>query len=402
MHSSPTRAIAPAERTHGVTYAVRDILLVADEAKAKGLDLLYLNIGDPLKFDFATPKHIIDAAYKAMLRGETGYSPSSGTGEAIAAIKRTAANSGIKNIGEIFVTTGVSEAIDLCLTALLNDGDDLLIPSPGYPLYSAILARLGIAKNEYYLDEDNAFEPDVADIAAKVTPRTRGIVLINPNNPTGSVASEKTLRGIIDIARKHNLVIFSDEIYDKLVYDDEKQHISIASLADDVPFVTFNGLSKSYMAPGFRIGWGIMSGDLPALKNYADAVLKLTRARLSANHPLQACIAPALEGDQSHLKEVNAKIKRRCAITVDMLNAIDGVSCVAPSGTFYAFPKLDIEVPDEEFVKTVVRETGVVIVHGSGFGQKPGTRHFRTVFLPNEAQLERAYDLIGKLVKRFR
>jgi alanine-synthesizing transaminase len=204
------------------------------------------------------------------------------------------------------------------------------------------------------------------------------------------VCDEKTLRGVIDLALRHNLVIFADEIYDKLILDGGK-HTSIASINRDVSVITFNGLSKSYLAPGFRIGWGIVSGRETVLKSYLEAINKILRARLCANHPIQYAIQPALEGDQSHLIEVNAKLTRRRDVTVERLNSIPGISCVKPRGAFYAFPRLHIDEDDNIFVHGLIRETGVVVVHGSGFGQVPGTRHFRVVFLPNEAILEQAF-----------
>ncbi|HHI97357.1 MAG TPA: aminotransferase class I/II-fold pyridoxal phosphate-dependent enzyme, partial [Thermodesulfatator atlanticus] len=237
--------------------------------------------------------------------------------------------------------------------------------------------------------------------AAKVNEKTRAIVIINPNNPTGAVYSEETLRGIVEIAKRHQLVILSDEIYDKLVFDGQK-HISIASLDPEVPMVTFNGLSKCYLAPGFRIGWGIVSGPWEVVKDFVEAIHKLARARLSTSHPKQYAIPVALNGNQNHLDEVISKLRRRRDLTVTMLNDIPGISCVRPEGAFYAFPRIDIPgVSDRDFVKELISETGVVVVHGSGFGQKPGTAHFRVVFLPPEDVLERAYERIKKFMKNY-
>ncbi|OAG27775.1 aminotransferase class I/II-fold pyridoxal phosphate-dependent enzyme [Thermodesulfatator autotrophicus] len=392
--------IKPAKRTENIEYAVRDIVLVANEARKKGKELIFLNIGDPAQFDFRTPAPIIEATYQAMCENLTGYSASEGVDEAICAIRKEARKQGIEPV-DIYVTTGASEAIDFALTALVNEGENVLVPYPGYPLYTAILAKLGAEPNPYYLDEENEWQPDLADIESKVNKKTRAIVIINPNNPTGAVYSEETLRGIIDIARRHQLVIFSDEIYDKLVFDGAK-HISIASLDPDVPVVTFNGLSKSYLAPGFRIGWGIVSGPWEVVKDFVEAIHKLARARLSTSHPKQYAIPVALNGNQSHLKEVIEKLERRRDLTYEMLNDIPGISCVKPKGAFYAFPRIDIPgVSDKEFVKELIAETGVVVVHGSGFGQKPGTAHFRVVFLPPEDLLEKAYERIKDFMKKF-
>ena len=394
------RPIKPALRTQNIEYAVRDIVLVAQKAREKGKKLLFLNIGDPIQYDFRTPMPLVEATYQAMCENLTGYSASEGVDEAIEAIRQEARNHGIEPT-DIFITTGASEAIDFALTALVNEGENVLVPFPGYPLYTAILAKLGAEANPYYLDEENGWQPDLADIEAKLNERTRAIVIINPNNPTGAVFSEETLRGIVEIAREHNLVIFSDEIYDKLVFDGKK-HISIASLDPEIPMVTFNGLSKCYLAPGFRIGWGIVSGPWDLVKDYVEAIHKLARARLSTSHPKQYAIPVALNGNQAHLQEVIQKLQRRRDLTVEMLNDIPGISCVKPEGAFYAFPRIEIpDISDREFVKELIAETGVVVVHGSGFGQKPGTAHFRVVFLPPEEVLEEAYSRIRDFMKKF-
>lgn len=393
-------AIKPAVRTNNITYAIRDILLVADEVAKTGKELLYLNIGDPNIYDFEPPRHLIEASYRAMLMNKNGYAPSSGIKDAVEAIRSEGERKGIKNIRDVFVTHGASEAIDICLTALVNDGENVLTPTPGYPLYTAISAKLSAYENPYYLDEENGWQPDIDDIKKKINSKTKAIVLINPNNPTGSLYTKEVLLEIVALAEKHNLVIFADEIYDKLLFD-QKQHISIASLNSEVPCITFGGLSKNYMVPGFRIGWGIVSGNEARLKDYLNALNRILRSRLSANHPEQYGIKLALEGDQSHLTEAMKKLQVRRDITFEMLNAIPGISCVKPEGAFYAFPRLHTDKSDFEFVSGLIRETGVVVVHGSGFGQVPGTHHFRAVFLPQEDILRRSYEKIGEYFTKF-
>jgi len=389
--------ITPSKRTENVTYAVRDIVVLAKKTAATGKEMMWLNIGDPLNYDFETPKHMIDAVDKAMREGHNGYSDSSGIDPALDAIRRRAESQGIKNIQDVLVTNGGSEAIEICLTSILNPGDNILTPLPGYPLYEAIINKLEGEEIGYTLDEENEWQPNVSDIEAKINDRTKGIVLINPNNPTGSVCSRETLMQIVELARKHGLVIYSDEIYDRLLFDDA-EHISIASLADDVCFVTFNGISKNYLAPGWRIGWAILSGPKEVCQDYVDAVNKFTRARLCSNHPMQYAIAPALDGPQDHIKEAIEKLERRRDICVERLNAIDGISCVAPKGAFYAFPKLEIDVDDKKWVEGLIEETGVVTVHGSGFGV-PG--HFRIVLLPDEDTLEKACNAIADYMKKY-
>lgn len=392
--------IKPANKTHNVTYAIRDIIVLADQVKKSGKEMLYLNIGDPNVYDFETPSHVIEATYKAMKDNMNGYAPSSGIKIATDAIARDAEKKGITNILDIFVTTGASEAIEICLTALLNAGENFLMPTPGYPLYTAVESKLELCSNPYYLDEANGWQPDVEDIKAKINDKTKAIVLINPNNPTGSVCEKEILLKIIDLALEHNLVIFADEIYDKLIFG-EKELISIAALNKDVSCITFSGLSKNYVAPGFRIGWGIVSGRQEVMSDYVEAINKLLRARVSANHPEQYAIVAALNGDQSHLEEVNNRMKKRLQIAVDKLGSIPGITLVKPEGAFYAFPSIDVE-DDAHFCRELLKETGVVVVPGSGFGQKPGSHHFRIVILPPEEILEKAFDHIAKFYAKYK
>jgi len=393
--------LIPAEKTKNIHYAVRDILLVSDEAKKQGIKLKFLNIGDPNKFDHITPAHMIEASYKAMLNNENGYAPSSGTTACIDAIRREAARKKIKNIQDIFVTSGASEAIELVLTCLLNKGDNVLTPYPGYPLYNAVQAKLEIQENPYYLDEENEWMPDPEDIKKKINKNTKAIILINPNNPTGSLCSKEILLEIVKIATENKLLILSDEIYDKMIYDN-LEHISIAALCPEHPVITFNGLSKSYLAPGFRIGWGIMSGNFEDLKEFDEALNKLLRARLCACAPLMAAIPAALDGPQTHIKELMDKMTIRRDLTYHMLNDIDGITCVKPRGAFYAFPRLSKVKNDNDFVKKLILNTGVVVVPGSGFGQKENTSHLRIVFLPNENILKEAYTEISSFIKTYR
>lgn len=390
--------LSAAVRTRNIKYAIRDIILLADKARAQGKEMFYLNIGDPLKFDFCTPDHIIEAIYRALKDGHNGYAPSAGVAEALDAIRRDAERRGIKNIVDIFVSTGVSEAIEIAVSGLVNPGENVLTPLPGYPLYTSVLSKMEAEMNEYLLDEENGWQPDVEDIARKINDRSRGIVIVNPNNPTGAVFGKGVLEQIIELARKYNLVIFSDEIYDKLILND-KEHISIASLAPDVSVVTLNGLSKSYLVPGLRVGWAVVSGEKELLKEYTEAMKKMTRARLCASHPCQYAIAPALDGDQNHVLEMNEKLRQRRDLTFEMLNDIPGVKLQKPDGAFYAFANItDIEGTDEDFVRDLIMQTGVITVHGSGFGQKPGSKHFRVVFLAPEEILKKAYGLIHDFV----
>jgi alanine-synthesizing transaminase len=394
------KKIIPAERTINVTYAIRDIIVLADKVKKTGKKMYYLNIGDPNVYDFETPNEIIESVHKAMLENKNGYASSIGEQFALDAIFRDSEKKGIRNIQAGFITSGASEAIEICLSALVNKGENFLMPTPGYPLYTAVQGKYEMEPNPYFLDENNGWQPDIDDIKSKINPKTKAIVLINPNNPTGAICKEETLKEIISLAIEHNLVIFADEIYDKLIFDNKKL-ISIASLNDQVPVITFSGLSKNFLAPGFRIGWGVVSGNNEVLADYIEAINKLLRARVSANHPLQYAIPVALDGKQDHLKDVISRLERRRKITMDLLATIDGINLVQPEGAFYAFPSIDVE-DDTHFCSKLLQETGVVLVPGTGFGQKPGSHHFRIVILPPENVLEDAFKIIANFYKEYK
>jgi alanine-synthesizing transaminase len=395
--------VLPATRMANVRYAIRDLAVLADEVARQGHAILYLNIGDPCKFDFPTPPHMIEAVLKAMRDGHNGYADSLGIRPAIDALHDEAERNGFRSIQSIFIGLGSGEVIDCCITALLNPGDNVLTPRPEYPLYGAIMGKLDCPVNDYDLDEEDGWEPDVADIERKINSRTRAILLINPNNPTGAVYSRRSLEGILELARQHGLVIFADEIYDKLIFDPHEKHISIATLATDVPIVTFNGLSKAYLVPGWRIGWAIATGPREALHPYMEAVHRLLRARISAPHPFQHAIRPALEGPQDHLPEMREKLRRRAEMTIEWAKRTPRVKLVAPKGAFYAHPSLEIPEDDLTFVSDLLKQKHVLVVHGSGFGEKPGTRHIRIVFLAQEPVLSAAYEAMTEFItERYR
>jgi alanine-synthesizing transaminase len=391
------REILAATRLEGVRYAIRDIAVVAERLAREGKEILPLNIGDPLAYDFETPPHLIEAVARAMRDGKNGYAPSLGVPEALQAVRAEAEGKGIRNVQSVFITQGVSEAVDVCLTALVNPGENLLTPSPEYPLYSAVLSKLGASPNRYQLDEGAGWQPDLEHLASRIFTGTRGLVVINPNNPTGAVHSRQTLEAVAELAREHHLVIFSDEIYDKLILDGEP-HTSIAALAPDLPVVTFGGLSKAYLAPGWRIGWGIVSGEAADVKPYIEGIHKLLRARLCANCPEQYAVRVALEGPQGHLPEAIAKLRRRRDLTMAWANSTPRLSLTEPRGAFYAFPRLDIPDSDEEFARDLLLEKQVLVVHGSGFGEAAGMRHIRLVFLADEATLSRGFRAITEFM----
>jgi alanine-synthesizing transaminase len=390
------KPIRTARRVDDVTYAVRDVVLLARQAAAAGKDMVYLNIGDPCQFDFRTPDHVVEAIVRALRDNKTGYSPSEGIPEAIEAIRRDAEQrKGIRNVRDILVGHGASEPIEILLTALMEPGESILVPFPGYPLYTAVLAKLGVRPIPYYLDEDDHWQPNPDEIAELVEPDTRGIVLINPNNPTGSVASRETLEKVLDVAARHELVVLSDEIYDRMILD-PIDHVPTASLRDDLPIATFGGLAKVFLGPGLRLGWSILSGPEEQIAPLSDAMQRLARARLCASHPVQYAVKPALEGPDDHIRATNEKIRSRRDLLMERLNAAPGWSLVEPKGAFYAFPRFQLgDLDDKQLVEELILEHGVVLVHGSGFGQRPGTQHVRIVFLPEEERLARACDRIA-------
>ncbi|MGH9354061.1 MAG: aminotransferase class I/II-fold pyridoxal phosphate-dependent enzyme, partial [Terriglobia bacterium] len=390
--------VAAAERVGHVRYAIRDIAVLSEQLTRQGKSIISMNIGDPVAFDFETPPHLVEAVIKAMRDGRNGYAPSLGVDEALEAIRGAAEREGIRNIQTAFVTYGVSEAADLCLTGLMNPGESVLTPCPNYPLYSAILAKLDAEDVPYRLDEARGWEPDLDDLAAKITGRTRAIVVINPNNPTGAVHSRKTLEGIIELARRRRLVIISDEIYDRLILDGTP-HTTLAALAPDLPVVTFKGLSKNYVMPGWRVGWVTVSGPGGALQDYTEALHRLVRARLSGNNPMQYAIRPALEGPQDHLPGFIQKLRARRDLTVELCRQTPRLSCVPPRAAFYAFPKIDVPGSDEEFARQLLIEKQVLVVHGSGFGPLGAPGHFRIVYLAPEDTLRRAYRAIADFIQ---
>lgn len=392
--------IAPARRTENIKYAVRDVLELAEEAKARGLDLLHLNIGDPNIYGFAPPAAVAEAAIRAIHDNLNGYAPSDGTTNALRAIREDAEVRGVQAIQHIAITSGCSEAIEIALSALVNPGDRVLVPAPGYPLYTAILAKLDAIAVPYHLDEANDWQPDVEEISSLLSSPAKALVLINPNNPTGSVTPRTVLEQIVAACKSAGTVLFADEIYDQLVLSGDTPP-PIAAIDPETPVVTFNGLSKAYVAPGWRMGWAIVSGPQAVVGDWCEAMAKMERARLSANHPLQQAIPVALGQEHPELNAMRETLRTRGQLITERLNSIPGISCVAPKGAFYAFPTIDVGVDDQTFCARVIRETGAIIVPGSGFGQKQGTEHFRVVFLPNEDILSRACDGIATIAKAF-
>jgi alanine-synthesizing transaminase len=388
--------IEPAKRTEHITYAIRDVVVEAKKLQKEGAKILFLNIGDPCVYDFSTPKHMIEAVNKSMLENRNGYADSHGLEEARSAIVNENRKYGFESSPEnVLISTGVSEGIDMALASLVNPGDNLLTPRPSYPVYLAVMHKIGGVLNEYMTDEENGWQPDIEDIKKRINSKTKGIVLINPNNPTGALYDEKTLKEILSIAREHNLVVFADEIYNKILLDDDK-FFSLASLDEEIPIVTFNGLAKNYLVPGWRIGWMTFTGS--GIDKYREAVFKIARSRLCSPTNQQYAVKPALEGPQEFLRDVIGKLRKRRDVVFKRLNE-EGFHCTKPKGAFYAFPGMDYAVTDDkEFVMDLLHKKHILVVHGSGFGWK-NPDHFRVVFLPDENILNDAFDRLHDYVK---
>lgn len=385
----------PAERTKNVKYAIRDIAVLAKQV-AKKKKVIYLNIGDPNRFDFKTPPHLIAAVTKAIKQNKNFYADSAGEEEAIDAIADYYRSIGISVLNsDVLITFGVSEAIGMCIAALFNREDNVLIPRPSYPVYSAYLDLYEVGKNFYTLDEEKGWNLNVGEIEKNIDKNTKAIVVINPNNPTGAIYDKQTLKDLINIAGQHNLLIFADEIYDELILEGKMYHL--AALSKDVPVITFNGLAKNFLAPGWRAGWLVIKDVSGQLKEAKDAIFELARARLCAATPQQYAIKAALTGNRKHIKETVKKLRSRRDLTFERLNQIDGLSLAKPRATFYAFPKINFGMDDRAFVTKLLEEEGVAVVHGSGFDMP---RHFRLVYLPKAQLLNEAMDKIESFVKR--
>jgi alanine-synthesizing transaminase len=396
--------IQASKRSMGVSYAIRDIVLPARELEKKGFKVLHLNIGDPNKYDFDTPQHMKEAAYQASLDGHNGYAPSEGYLELREAIaeREKKRNHMTYHPDDICVTTGVTESLQMLLEASLDPNDELLIPGPTYPQYQLITRVNDALPVSYRCLEEEGWQPDVDQIRKKISNRTKAMVVINPNNPTGALYSKKVLKEIIDIAGEFNIPLVSDEIYDDMTFTDKQ--VATAQLAKDVPVITFNGFSKVYLVPGWRIGY-VLFHQHEQLSQIQDAFLRIARSRLCANSICQKACVAALKGPQDHIAEVNRKLRERRDFSFKRLNEIPGISTAKPEGAFYIFPRIDamkegIWKNDKEFVLDMLRETQVLVVNGSGFCPVYGRDHFRAVILPPMNVLEEAFDKMEVFMKK--
>jgi aspartate/methionine/tyrosine aminotransferase len=396
-----TAPIPVATRIDRFTYAIRNIVVEAQKVEATGRRVRYLNIGDPNAFGFKTPAHLIAAVERALHDGHNGYGPSSGIRSGREAVAAEYTGKGFPVTPDrAFLTAGTSEGIEFALGALADEGSEVLLPVPTYPLYTAVLTKLGARPVFYRTDPARGWSPDLDHLRSLITPATRALVIIDPNNPTGASYSTETRLALLDFADRHGLPIIADEVYGDLGFEGSVP--MIGSLDPDAPIITFSSLSKAYLAPGWRAGWmGI--GRSPRLDEVVKAVGKLADARLCSTLPMQFAIPAALTGDRSHQVAFRAALKERAAITTERLNAIPGVSCVAPTAAFYAMPRVALPPgkTDEDYVYALLRATGVLCVYGSGFGTQPEDGYFRIVFLASPAELREVYGLMADFTAEY-
>jgi alanine-synthesizing transaminase len=401
MVSRATTAIPVASRIGGFVYAIRNIVTEAKKVEAAGRRVRYLNIGDPIIFGFETPPHLIEAVDRAIRSGQNGYAPSVGILAAREAVAADCAQRGMPvSPDRVIITSGTSEGIELALTALAESGDEVLVPVPTYPLYTAVLAKIGARPVFYRTDPARGWMPDVDHVRSLITPRTRALVVIDPNNPTGATYASETRRALVEIADAHNFPLLADEVYADLAFDGPIG--ALAAEHPDAPVISFSSLSKAYLAPGWRAGWMAVGGD-GRLDDVLAAIKKLADGRLCATGPMEHAIVAALTGDRSHQETFRAALRLRADLTTERLNAIDGISVVRPSAAFYVMPKIALPpgTTDADYVLALLRATGVLCVYGSGFGTRPEDGFFRIVFLASPEELSGIYDDIAAFTKTF-
>jgi alanine-synthesizing transaminase len=402
------KTIRKSAKLANVLYDVRGpIVEVAKQMEDEGQKIIKLNIGNLAPFGFDAPEEIQQDMIRN-LPNSSGYSDSKGIFSARKAVMHETQKQGIAGVGldDIYLGNGASELISMATMALLDDGDEVLVPSPDYPLWTAAVSLAGGRPVHYVCDEAQGWMPSLDDIRAKITPRTKGLVVINPNNPTGALYSVELLQALVNLAREHGLVLLADEVYDKVLYEDAK-HTAIASLSTDVLTITFNSLSKSYRACGYRAGWMVVSGDKRLARDYLEGVNMLANMKLGSNVPGQYAIQTALGGYQSinDLVKPGGRLRRQRDLAYELITAIPGVSCVKPKAALYMFPKLDpVMYPiedDRQFFMEVLKATRVMLVQGSGFNF-PDQQHFRIVFLPHEADLREAVERLAQFLANWR
>ena len=385
------------KKVAGVEYAIRDIVLAARKVQQKGMQVDYLNIGDPVQFGFQPPENVKQALIDAIKNGENYYSSSEGLLELRQEIAKKEAAKGLSvSSDEILVTNGVSEGLDMVISSIVEEGDEVLLPGPYYPPYASYVRLHGGVPVEFAVNLENS-TPDIDDIKSKITDRTVAICLISPNNPTGVVFNEKSLRDLIDVANQNNLYIICDEIYDQIIFDEK--FVGIGKVAGDSPVIVLNGFSKVHLMSGWRIGY-IAFNQSPQLEAIRENLPKLARVRIATSLPVQHAALESLRGPQNYIFNFVNQIKKHRDLVVKRLNEMPGLSCPNPKGAFYAFPKIETNKfgNDKEFVTKLLESKGVLTVHGSGFGEQYGSGHFRLVYLPDLQTLEQERPKMSKIM----
>ena len=401
MPTKSSRPVPVAGRVSRFSYAIRNIVAEAKAVEARGQHVRYLNIGDPVAFGFHTPAHLVETVARAIREGHNGYVPSAGIPAAREAVAADYAARGVTvSPDRVLITTGTSEGIELALNALVDEGDEVLVPSPTYPLYTAVLAKISAQPRCYRTDPHRDWLPDIDHLRSLVTARTRVLVVIDPNNPTGAVYPAPVRRALIDVAERHDLTILADEVYGDLGYEGSLPLLGTLDL--DAPIISFSSLSKAYLAPGWRAGW-LVVGATPRLDDALAAIKKLADGRLCSPGPMQYAVAAALTGDRSHQVAFRAALAERARITTERLNAIPGMRCVPPRAAFYALPSVSLPPgrTDEDYVLSLLRETGILCVNGSGFGVPANEGFFRIVFLADPGELGNIYADIGTFTREY-
>ena len=368
--------------------------------EARGTSVRYLNIGDPVAFGFQTPAHLIEAVERAMRDGHNGYLPSPGIAPAREAVAADYTAKGVPiSPDRVLITTGTSEAIDLVLSALVDEGDEVLVPLPTYPLYTAVIAKIG-AEARYYRTDPRDWQPDIDHLRSLVTPRTRVLVTVDPNNPTGAVYPPAIRRALLDVAEEHGFTILADEVYGETGFDVPVP--LLGTLDRDAAVISLSSLSKAYLAPGWRTGW-LVAGATPRLNDALAAIKKLADGRLCSPGPMQYAVVAALTGDRSHQITFRQALAERARLTTESFNAIPGMRCVAPHAAFYAMPMVSLPPgrTDEDYVLALLRETGILCVYGSGFGMRPEAGSFRIVYLANPSELRPIFADIAAFTRRY-
>jgi len=395
--------IQSARRIENYHYAIRHLAGAADALTKAGREVIYLNIGDPQVYGFRPPEHIIAPVTAALRNSFTGYTHSAGLLEAREAVASYATALGaVTEPDQVLITSGASEAADLVMTALLNEEDEVLVPAPGYPIYPAILSKLGSTARYYQLDPANGWQPSIDEITSLVGARTRAIVLINPNNPTGSITADELTTQVLELAQRHNLLVIVDEVYRELCFEEGPKPASVFAQQMGVPLVTLESLSKTFLVPGWRTGW-LRFTHADKMRDVVQAVYRLAGGRLCAPTPAQYSVRPALEGDRVFQLNFINELRKRRDFAVAQVQKIRGLSCDVPQAAFYLMVKVEElgERTDERFVLDLLEASGVFTVHGSGFGADPRQGYFRMVYLPDVAILETVFNRIGEFLESY-